>query len=81
DTRRFADADSFILDRKPGPNLSFGRGPHSCIGMHLARTQLRLAFEEWHRQIPEYSIEEGAELFERGSEITIQSLPLVWQPA
>ncbi|SMF98738.1 putative cytochrome P450 hydroxylase [Burkholderia singularis] len=40
DERRFADADSFRLDRRPNPHLSFGYGPHFCIGAQLARLEL-----------------------------------------
>jgi cytochrome P450 len=79
DPKRFDDPDSFQLERKMAPHLSFGFGAHSCIGIHLARTQLEVALEEFHRVIPDYAIAEGAVLEERGSEITIQSLPLVWQ--
>jgi cytochrome P450 len=43
----FPQADQFILDR---PNikdhLAFGRGPHTCPGVWLARLELRVAFEE-----------------------------------
>ncbi|MGD9811313.1 MAG: cytochrome P450 [Sphingobium sp.] len=77
--KRFENPDAFDLDRKPAAHLSFGLGAHSCIGMHLARTQLVVALEEFHRLIPDYSISPDAELKERGSEVTIQSLPLVWQ--
>lgn len=40
----FPDPDTFILDR---PNvrdhLAFGRGPHRCAGMSMARTEFRIA--------------------------------------
>ena len=80
DPRRFENPDSFVLSRKVVPNFSFGHGPHSCIGIHVAHAQLRIAFEEFHRLIPDYQIAEGASLTERGSEITIQSLPLIFTP-
>ncbi|ARM16134.1 MULTISPECIES: cytochrome P450 [Rhizobium] len=78
DQKRFEDPDRFDLNRKMAPHLSFGFGAHSCIGMHLARTQLEVALEEFHRLIPDYAIEDSAVIEERGSEVTIQSLPLVW---
>jgi cytochrome P450 len=44
--------------RDAGRQLAFGVGPHRCLGMHLARRILGIAFQEWHRRIPEYSIDE-----------------------
>ena len=37
-------------------NLAFGGGPHLCLGINLARLELRVALEEWHRRIPDYAI-------------------------
>jgi cytochrome P450 len=43
------------------PNLSFGSGVHRCIGVHLARRELRLVLEEFHKRIPEYKLVDGFE--------------------
>ncbi|MEU9479445.1 cytochrome P450 [Streptomyces sp. NPDC048191] len=40
----FADAMSFDVRRDPNPHLAFGRGPHSCLAVDLARTELRALF-------------------------------------
>lgn len=37
----FDEADAFVLDRVRNPHLAFGVGPHTCIGMALARIELR----------------------------------------
>jgi cytochrome P450 len=43
----FEDPDSFKLDRANiSQHLAFGRGPHMCAGVPLARQQLRIALEE-----------------------------------
>lgn len=36
----FADAERFVLDRDSNPQLSFGGGPHYCVGAVLARLEL-----------------------------------------
>ena len=41
DEEVFAHADQFIVDRRPNPHLSFGAGPHYCVGAALARAELR----------------------------------------
>ncbi|MFH8409064.1 cytochrome P450 [Streptomyces sp. NPDC018019] len=45
DERAFPEADRLVLDRQANPHLAFGRGPHNCIGAHLARTQLSVGLE------------------------------------
>lgn len=43
----YPEPDRFILDRANiGRHLAFGRGPHRCLGMSLARLSLRIALEE-----------------------------------
>ncbi|MER8046644.1 cytochrome P450 [Streptomyces sp. NPDC094032] len=46
DERAFADPYRLDLSRTPNPQVSFGDGPHVCLGAHFARLQLRLLHEE-----------------------------------
>jgi cytochrome P450 len=46
DEKVFADSQSFDLHRNPNPQLSFGIGEHFCLGVHLARLEGRVFFEE-----------------------------------
>jgi cholest-4-en-3-one 26-monooxygenase len=42
----FDDAEKFALDRDPNPHLSFGRGPHACLGKHIAALEIKILLEE-----------------------------------
>ncbi|MFF9012497.1 cytochrome P450 [Streptomyces sp. NPDC014870] len=46
DERVFADPGRLDLARHPNPHVSFGEGPHVCLGAHFARLQLRVLHEE-----------------------------------
>ncbi|MFI0897256.1 cytochrome P450 [Streptomyces sp. NPDC020983] len=52
----FDRPDEVDFDRPSTRHLGFGVGPHRCLGMHLARRILSIAFEEWHRRIPDYHV-------------------------
>lgn len=47
-----------IIDRHPNPHIAFGTGPHSCIGAHLARLEMRVAIEEVFRRMSDYRLED-----------------------
>jgi cytochrome P450 len=53
DERVFADPDRLDLSRAPNPHVSFGDGPHVCLGAHFARLQLRVLYRETLRVLPE----------------------------
>ena len=41
----FDDPFRFDITREPNPHVAFGFGPHVCLGMNLARLELRILFE------------------------------------
>jgi len=59
DPRRYQNPDTMNIDKQQ-PHFTFGRGPHRCLGSHLARVELRIVLEEWHNRIPEYGLADGA---------------------
>ncbi|MFE9093470.1 cytochrome P450 [Streptomyces sp. NPDC007264] len=52
DERVFSAPDRLDLSRTPNPHVSFGDGPHVCLGAHFARLQLRVLYEEALRVLP-----------------------------
>ncbi|MFI6051381.1 cytochrome P450 [Streptomyces violascens] len=52
DERVFADPHRLDLARTPNPHVSFGDGPHVCLGAHFARLQLTVLHEEVLRVLP-----------------------------
>jgi len=48
----FADPQRFDIRRTPNPHLSFGIAEHFCLGVHLARLEGRVFFEELFATFP-----------------------------
>jgi cytochrome P450 len=46
DAAVFSDPFRFDVARQPNPHLAFGNGLHHCLGASLARSEIRLVFEE-----------------------------------
>jgi cytochrome P450 len=81
DPAEHADPDTIDF-RRQERHLAFGGGPHGCLGSHLARMEMRVALEEWHRRIPEYRLAPGVTpraTWPAGL-VGIDSLPLVFPP-
>jgi cytochrome P450 len=50
----FDDPFRFDLRRRPNEHIGFGApGPHFCLGAHLARREMTVAFRELFRQLPD----------------------------
>jgi len=73
------DAAEFVPDREVNRHLAFGGGPHRCLGSNLARLELRVALEEWHRRIPDYELAADAELAYSPGIREISHLPLTFR--
>ncbi|MFE0040014.1 cytochrome P450 [Streptomyces sp. NPDC059015] len=55
DDRVFGSPHRLDLTRNPNPHVSFGDGPHVCLGAHFARLQLRVLHEEARALLPPYA--------------------------
>lgn len=75
------DAAEFVPEREVNRHLAFGGGPHRCLGSNLARLELQVALEEWHRRIPDYRVAPHTELSYSPGIREVASLPLVFGTA
>lgn len=58
DSAQFADPDVLDLSRRPNRHLSFGRGPHVCIGGMLVRLQTMMALRALLTRFPDLRVRE-----------------------
>ena len=81
DESKFANPWTFDIARNPNPHLGFGGGgAHFCLGANLARREIRVAFDELRRGIPDIvATEEPARLLSQFIH-GIKSLPVAWTP-
>ena len=77
DPEEFPQPEQVRFDRNPR-HVSFGFGPHMCVGMHLARREMRIAIEEFVARIPQFGIKPGHEVEYHLGMIQPVTLPLVW---
>lgn len=79
DEAEFPGADVVDFAREHNRHLALGGGPHRCLGSHLARFELKVALDEFHRRIPDYELAPGAELTYSPGIRQAESLPIVWE--
>jgi cytochrome P450 len=60
DTSRYDHADEFDIDRPAQNHMSFGTGQHQCLGMHLARLELRVGLETILSRLPNLRLDPDA---------------------
>ncbi|WP_433296815.1 cytochrome P450 [Pseudonocardia sp. CA-142604] len=76
----FPDPSRFDINRKPKRILSFGSGPHHCIGSVLGRTTIRIAITRLLARFPEARIDDpNFTPTYRGAvgELRLRSLPML----
>ncbi|ABD68053.1 cytochrome P450 [Rhodoferax ferrireducens T118] len=54
DERQYPNPDAYDITRKPRGHLGFGGGVHACLGTAIARLAVKIAFDEFHKVVPEY---------------------------
>jgi cytochrome P450 len=57
DPREFHDPERFDVLRNPNPHVGFGGpGPHFCLGAHLARREVAVAFRQLFTRLPDIEV-------------------------
>ncbi|MBW2286289.1 MAG: cytochrome P450 [Deltaproteobacteria bacterium] len=75
DSEVYEDAETFRVDRNP-QHLGFGIGSHFCLGANLARMEMRVAFEETLRRLPDMEYSRGGPEFRPSS--LVRSCSHMW---
>jgi cytochrome P450 len=80
DPEEFPEPEKVVFERKPNRHLAFGMGPHRCIGMHLARIEVRVVLEELLRRLPDYEVVTDEVVRGKGVTRQIYNLPVRFSP-
>jgi cytochrome P450 len=83
DEERYPDPDRFDIFRAPKAIASWGHGVHLCLGMHLARLEMRVALESMLDRLPGLRFDpEGKDPHVRGQVFrSPTSLPVLFDVA
>jgi cytochrome P450 len=60
DEREYPDPDRFVWNRRIERLLSFGRGQHFCLGVHIARLEVTIMVTEWLKRVAEWRVDSHA---------------------
>ncbi len=77
----FDDPYNFDIFRRAAPHLSFGHGPHYCIGAPLARVELQAVFSRLIPRFPEMRLAKPAEELTLDRDVLVgglAQLPVTW---
>ncbi|MTD57963.1 cytochrome P450 [Amycolatopsis pithecellobii] len=80
DEKYFPDGDEFKLGRPRKPHLGWGAGAHRCLGLHIARVELRVICEELLAAIPDFRAPQGF-VPQRSYGVIrgVKSVPVTWR--
>lgn len=78
DPSEFPEPDKVDIERQQ-VHIAFNAGPHRCLGSHLARIELQIAYEQMLSRLPEFRIDPAHKpTFHGGNVIGVDTLHLVW---
>jgi cytochrome P450 len=74
----FTSPDTFDIRRQPNPHLTFGHGPHFCLGAHLARVQMRALFEQVLSRTTSLTYAGRPSYLRSNFQRGVKQLPIAW---
>jgi len=81
DEAKFDNPWRFDVTRNPNPHFGYGAGgTHFCLGANLARREIRVAFEELRRQVPDIMAVDEPAILKSAFIHGIKRLRVGWAP-
>ena len=81
DPQAYDDPHTVDIER-PARHIAFGTGPHTCLGLRLAKREIRIALEAFLSRYSNLRMPKGATYtFHTSNVFGIDHLPLEWDPA
>ena len=82
DEEVFADPFAFRVDRSPNEHITFGLGPHYCLGANLARMEIETVIGALLERLPDLRLAPGACVREARNPIlaAIEEMPVEFTP-
>ena len=82
DATTFPDPHNFNPERSKVERTmhhAFGDGPHKCIGMHLAKLEIKIVLEEFAKRVDAFSISDESKIKAHvGTTMGMDNLPITW---
>ncbi len=78
DPRRFEQPEGFNVARAANDHVAFGTAAHTCLGLHVARLELKILFEELLRRAPRIELAGKVEFIRDNLVHGIRRMPIAF---
>jgi cytochrome P450 len=79
DEQVFDEPFRFDVTREPNPHLAFGYRSHFCLGANLARTEIRIMFEEILGRFDSFALDGPIRRVRTNKHAGVSSMPMRWR--
>ncbi len=76
----FASPQTFDVAREPNEHIAFGIGQHSCLGLNLARLEIRVMFEEILARMPDIELDGPVRRLRSNFINGVKQIPVTYTP-